>query len=384
MPGGSIGGREEAGYGSYGAVYRAHRTGRLFPKTVALKLARYPAEAHPFTSRQVLRVLAQVARALEATHATGGTHRDVKGDNVLVSPEGRVFLMDFGCGTWEGAAPLTEGLLAPGTKVYRSPQALRFHWNHRFGADTSYKATPADDVYALGVTAYRLCTGIYPPLATAPSIVGDDGRDTQEVWVPPSQLKPLAPALESLILRMLSDRPQDRGSPGELAAAMEAVAETAEADVLLGPSRSLVPVDIRSAPAPVSGQGDSGSLGLLPLAVGLLLLLSAILKVEGFWVPPSGMRDGGTGGVADAAVEESPANEVRASEPSELSLDMPKGPLPGQRRPPCPRNQTNIRGGCWAEFVQVSPPCGEGFYDWNGACYLPVLVLPRPNTSDPR
>ncbi|MDC0712196.1 serine/threonine-protein kinase [Stigmatella sp. ncwal1] len=426
-----------AGYGTYGAVYRAHRTGRLFPPPVALKVARYPDDSrfdreaellsriqhpgvprllgrgvwkggpngdrHPyvvmqwvegirlydwgkersFTSRQVLRVLAQAARALEATHAVQGLHRDMKGENILVSPEGRAFLMDFGCGTWAGAAPLTEGLLAPGTKIYRSPQALRFHWNHRRSAHAHYQATPADDVYALGVTAYRLCTGVYPPLATAASLVGDDARDTQEVLVPPSQLKPLAPALEGLILRMLSDRPQDRGSAGELAAAMEAAAATAgaEADVPLNlPSRSS---KVTSPPAAVPRHEGSWPAVLLALTVGCLLLMAEHVKWEGLWASPSLLEDGGTRGVADTALEGFPTSSVaQEPQPRGLSLDMLKEPLPGQRRPPCPRWQVSIRGGCWFEVLQASPPCGESAYDWKGACYSPVLAPPRPSTSD--
>ncbi|ADO74588.1 serine/threonine-protein kinase [Stigmatella aurantiaca] len=429
-----------AGFGTYGVVYRAHRTGRLFPQPVALKLARYPhdarfdreaellsriqhpgvprllgrgtwtrgprrerhpylvmqwveglrlykwAEEHPLTSRQALRLLAQTARALEATHACGGLHRDIKGDNILVGPEGQVFLMDFGCGTWEGAAPLTDGLLAPGTRIYRSPQALRFYRDHLRSNNSPYPATPADDVYALGVMAYRLCTEIYPPLATNLSVVGNDGRDAQEVRVPPSQLKPLAPSLESFILRMLCDTPQDRGSAGELAAAMEAAAATAgaEADEPLGTSRSAVPPEVTRPPTAVPRRsGGIWPAALLPSAAGLLILVSGHLKLEGRWAPSSSLSDGGTGGVADAAVEAIPVSSVpREPEPSRLSLDMPKEPLPGQSRPPCPRNQISIRGGCWVEIAQDSPPCGEGYYHWKGACYFPVVVPPRPSTSD--
>lgn len=60
------------------------------------------------SSRQVLNLLAQAARALQATHEAGGVHRDVKGGNVLVRPaDAWLFLMDFGAGNYEGAERLT-------------------------------------------------------------------------------------------------------------------------------------------------------------------------------------------------------------------------------------------------------------------------------------
>ncbi|SET91437.1 serine/threonine-protein kinase [Stigmatella erecta] len=411
-----------AGYGTYGAVYRAHKKGWRKGPLVALKLARFPedprfdreaellsrlhhpcvprllgrgcwktsgeGEAHPFLVMQWVeglrlydwakdhpqrlgqapRLLAQVARALAATHACQGLHRDVKGDNVMVSPDGRAFLMDFGCGTWKGAASLTEGALAPGTRSYRSPQALRFHWDHRRSRGVHYEATPADDVYALGVTAYRLCTGVYPPLATDPSLVGDDGRETLEVLVPPGTLAPMAPELERLILRMLSENPQDRGSAAELAAALEAVAD--------GPGRARPPMKL-------SDYGMAFPLLAICVAVGLLIMVSGNLDLEGVWAPPSVMSDAGTRGVADAAVEELPVSSVALeSKPGGLHLEMPKGPLPGQRRPPCTRAQIDIRGGCWFEVARAMPPCGEEAYDWKGACYAPAIASPRPSTSD--
>ncbi|SEM52725.1 Serine/threonine protein kinase [Stigmatella aurantiaca] len=427
-----------AGYGTYGAVYRVRRTRRILPQLVALKLARYPndlrfereaelltrirhpsvprllgqgtwkasphgdmhpyvvmqwveglrlydwAEERPFTSRQALRLLAQVARALEATHARQGLHRDVKGDNILVSPEGKAFLMDFGCGTWAGAPPLTEGLLAPGTKPYRSPEALRFQWEHRREAHTPYRATPEDDVYALGVTAYRLCTGIYPPPATDPSLVGDDARETLEVMRPPGQLKPLAPSLESIILRMLSENSQDRGSAGELAAALETAAATAgpEADKPLRPSGSRVAAEgiKRQTSEPRNG---CLPIVLPPLAAWLIILLAGNLNMAEHIAPPSSLEDRKAVSVADAAVEDSPVSSVaHEPEPSGLTLEMPKEPLPRQSRPPCPTNQVNIRGGCWFEVPQAPPPCGETYYEWKSSCYFPVIVPPRPRTSD--
>ncbi|WP_225411771.1 serine/threonine-protein kinase [Stigmatella hybrida] len=428
-----------AGYGTYGAVYLAHKKGWRKGPAVALKLARFPedprfdreaelltriqhpsvprllgrgrwrgsqeGEAHPFLIMQWVeglrlydwakdhpqpldhapRLLAQVARALAATHACQGLHRDVKGDNVMVNSEGQAFLMDFGCGTWKGAASLTEGALAPGTRIYRSPQALRFHWDHRRSQGMHYEATPADDVYALGVTAYRLCTGVYPPLATDPSLVGDDGRETLEALVPPGTLTPMAPGLEHLILRMLSENPQDRGSAAELAAALDAVADSSK----IGTHASVkvaAPVVLPRRARPAAKLSDYGMalpLVAISVTVGLLILVSGNLNLEGVWAPSSVMSDGGTRGVADAAMEEVLMSSMApASKPGGLHLEMPKEPLPGQRRPPCLRSQINIRGGCWVEVARATPPCEEGSYDWKGACYAPAAALLRPSTSD--
>ncbi len=110
------------------------------------------------TSREVLRLLAQVARALEATHAAGGVHRDVKGDNVRVSSEGHAMLLDFGACWLQGARPLTGAELPPGTEPYRSPQLLRIRRRWERGLEARYEARPEDDFYALGVMACYLLT----------------------------------------------------------------------------------------------------------------------------------------------------------------------------------------------------------------------------------
>lgn len=83
------------------------------------------------SSRDVLQVLAQVARGLVAVHATGAVHRDVKGDNIRVTRGGRAVLVDFGAGWFPGARPLTDTCAPPGTTAYRSPELLRFMWRSR-------------------------------------------------------------------------------------------------------------------------------------------------------------------------------------------------------------------------------------------------------------
>ena len=212
---------ERRGWGAYGAVYRAVDA-RDAPGPVALKLALHPGDArfareaellsrlrHPSVPRlldhgmlaaarrarptptspwsgwracpcmtgrgrsapprgRCSGVLAQLARALEATHAAGGVHRDVKGDNVLVrAADGQAFLTDFGSGHYLGAATLTSPPFPPGTPPYRSPEAWRSVRSPSSASAVPYAPGPADDVFALGVTAYRLVTGEYPP-APAP------------------------------------------------------------------------------------------------------------------------------------------------------------------------------------------------------------------------
>ncbi|HEX8703528.1 MAG TPA: serine/threonine-protein kinase [Myxococcaceae bacterium] len=159
--------------------------------------------------RQVARLLSKLAWALSAVHSEGGMHRDLKGDNVLVRlANNEPVLTDFGAGTWSGAAPLTV-LGPPGTPLYYSPERLRAHLNVLPPGSAS-GAGPADDVYALGVTAYRLLTDTYPFSEL------DEAHRTQErlrgrLPRAPHEVNPaVPPELSALVLRMLAALPEER------------------------------------------------------------------------------------------------------------------------------------------------------------------------------
>ncbi|WP_224247736.1 serine/threonine protein kinase [Hyalangium gracile] len=268
-----------SGLGTYGAVYRAEQVGTEAQGPVALKLGMYAedprfereaellsrlhhpsvprlldeghwrqpmgsvypylvmdwvegeplygwARRHAASSRQVARLLAQLAGALAAVHAVG-VHRDVKGDNVLVRlADQRALLMDFGSGHYPDARPLTPPPFPPGTPAYRSPEAWRFSLQPRQFPPVAYAPGPADDVFALGVTAYRLVTREYLPPAEPRQ--DEAGRwDLEEAeYRPPLELNPrVEPRLSALILRMLSLAPEARGTARELAEALEEVVE---------------------------------------------------------------------------------------------------------------------------------------------------------------
>ncbi|WNG50436.1 serine/threonine protein kinase [Archangium minus] len=175
------------------------------------------------TARQVVRLVLEVARQLVEVHRAGVVHRDIKGPNVLVRREdGRPVLVDFGVGTYVGAPEITNPLGLPGTRHYRSPEALRFRREH---AGEHSPARTSDDLWAVGVVLYWLLTGGYP----FDTEVGDEGAMAELILKqepePPHACNPRVPReLSELCLRMLEKRLEARFPDAEaLCATLEAI-----------------------------------------------------------------------------------------------------------------------------------------------------------------
>ena len=117
--------------------------------TVADRIRRGPVER-----ATALRWLDGAASALDAAHAEGVVHRDVKPGNLLLDEADRVAVGDFGIATAAWAASVTQPGIVVGTMAYLSPE-------QRTGA----AATPASDRYALAVVAHELLTGRRPGAA---------------------------------------------------------------------------------------------------------------------------------------------------------------------------------------------------------------------------
>jgi eukaryotic-like serine/threonine-protein kinase len=117
-------------------------------------------EGGPLDPAWTMGLIAQAARALAAAHAAGLVHRDIKPQNVLIDRDGQVKVTDFGIASAAGSAPLTRPGALIGTPAYLAPERAA-------GAP----ATPAADLYALGIVAYQCLTGRLPfegePLAVA-------------------------------------------------------------------------------------------------------------------------------------------------------------------------------------------------------------------------
>jgi serine/threonine-protein kinase len=208
---------------------------------------------HNATARQVAGVLREVARQVASVHAQQVLHRDVKGANVLVGPEGGPVLVDFGASTWRGAPRRTVGL-PPGSWYYRGPEAWRFVRERRPGAH--YEASVGDDVWALGVVLYHLLTGTYP-------FDGEDELALQDAVLthnpqPPHELNPRVPqALSELCLRLLEKQPGARLPHAEaLEAALAQAQETADAtwDVPLYPQAMAPPPEESVTLQPPTGE----------------------------------------------------------------------------------------------------------------------------------
>jgi serine/threonine protein kinase len=161
------------------------------------------------TPARTMALVAQAADALQAAHANGIVHRDVKPGNLLVRPNGTLVLTDFGIARSALVGQLTVAGSVLGTASYISPEQA-----------SGAVATAASDVYALGVVAYQCLSGHRPfDGATPIEIAMKHVRDTPRPL--PSDIPP---AVRAIVDRALAKDPAARWPT---AAAMAAVARQA-------------------------------------------------------------------------------------------------------------------------------------------------------------
>jgi eukaryotic-like serine/threonine-protein kinase len=110
----------------------------------------------PLDTARTMDIVAQTAAGLQAAHAAGLVHRDVKPANLLLDPDGMVKITDFGIANTVGSAPVTITGQVIGTPGYLAPERV-----------AGEQATPASDLYALGIVAYECLAGT-PPFAGTP------------------------------------------------------------------------------------------------------------------------------------------------------------------------------------------------------------------------
>ena len=169
--------------------------------------------------------IAQLADALDAAHAAGVLHRDVKPANVLLGKDDRLFLADFGIAKMrESQTGLTATGVVVGTPIYMAPEQAQGH-----------PASPATDRYALAVVAFEILSG-------RPPFDGDSALSLmhQHVSSPPPLLSArvagLPDGLDAVLSRALAKDPAAR--PPTCRALAEAVAAFAPAGITPPPGLS--------------------------------------------------------------------------------------------------------------------------------------------------
>lgn len=158
---------------------------------------------------RVLNIMAQTARALAAAHAQGLVHRDVKPGNIMITPDNRVKVTDFGIARLADQVPLTATGQVMGTAQYLAPEQA-----------TGQTATASSDLYSLGIIGYELLAGKRPftgesQIAIALAQVNDP---------PPPLPKTVPIPAQAMIMCLLSKDPAQRpANATTMASAIDAI-----------------------------------------------------------------------------------------------------------------------------------------------------------------
>ncbi len=170
----------------------------------------------PLAERTIARIGLPVLRGLCAAHRASVMHRDVKPANILVADDESIFLVDFGIAKIAGDSSLTGIRRLVGTTEFLAPERLR-----------GEEATPAADLWSLGVTLFYALEG-YSPFARR----GEWAQDAT-MWAilrddPPLPVRngPLA----DIIRRLLDKNPADRASAQDVSGVLRSVATAGESE----------------------------------------------------------------------------------------------------------------------------------------------------------
>jgi serine/threonine kinase PknH len=200
----------------------------------------------PIAPARAVAIVRQVASALDAAHEAGVIHRDVKPENILITRDDFVYLVDFGIANAATDEKLTELGTAVGTYAYMAPE--------RFTNDeVTYRA----DIYALACVLHECLVGSQPYPGDSVSVV-----ITAHLMGPtprPSEMRPGIPkAFDDVIARGMAKKPDDRyASAGDLAQAANDALTSRDQDqaatILERSTAATLPGQTATAVSPSSG-----------------------------------------------------------------------------------------------------------------------------------
>ena len=267
--------------------------------------------SRPIAPDQAALLVAQVADGLAVAHAAGIVHRDVKPANFLVTPDGRVKITDFGIARARGAASITDTGTIMGTPHYVAPEVAE-----------GREATPASDLYSLGIVLYEALSGVKPfegetPIAVALAHLRDEPRP-----LPATVPAPLRAIVESTMAKDPAQRPPDAATLAvalrHFAAGPDGHATTAMAGAAAAPISATrvmaTPPPAGTATTAIGSAPDSSGrrIGWLPVAATVL----AILLVVGIAYAATHGGDGTDQTTASNSTHSTPTAPARSTAPS--------------------------------------------------------------------
>jgi tRNA A-37 threonylcarbamoyl transferase component Bud32 len=286
----------------------------------------------PLDDSRTMAIVAQAAAGLQAAHAAGMIHRDVKPGNLLLAPGGTVKITDFGIAHTIGSAPLTASGELIGTPGYLAPERAM-----------GERATPASDLYSLGMLAYECLAGA-PPFRGTPLEVALAHRDRQLPPLPPS----VAVGVAALVMRLAAKDPARRPNDA---------AEVAVWAGLLRDGVGVAALQMWPEQPPVVGLFQRRTIVAYACVAVTVVVVIVLASVIGFAsspgpvaasAPPSsshgGGSDGGGGGDATAPPTRGPAASP-GQPPAARSV--------AKRRPAAPNPDVG-------PAVAVADPAGPG------------------------
>ena len=295
----------------------------------------------PLQPERAVAILQQVAAALDAAHAEGLVHRDVKPQNIIVTPADFAYLLDFGIAEAKGDTRLTTAGAQIGSFTYMAPE--------RFNDEAS---TPAVDIYSLACVLYEALTRETPfPTDSLEHLIA------AHISAPPprpSTVSPgIPPSLDDVIARGMAKEADERyGSAGALGrAAQRALQSTgptaaSEARTMAGPyantmagpyaswrppisaPRGYAPSGPPSGPTPVLSHGadDRSRQWVLPtvvIGVAAALLLGVIGVLIGLLVSKNSGQTAGSATTTPYAASAPGTTDYQTSQTPSSSQAVP-------------------------------------------------------------
>jgi len=230
---------------------------------------------------RVLSIIWQTAQALHQAHQAGLVHRDIKPGNLLITPEGQVKITDFGISRVTDQVPLTATGQVMGTVQYLAPEQA-----------SGKPASPATDIYSLGIVAYEALSGRRPFRGESQVSIAMAHIKEAPPELPGTIPEPVRKLVMSCIAKKAAGRPHNAEILAKAARALELGHDDEAMTYLPAPGAELSDTDTGSGPKntqpiPVMDQGIprkiwvmaiAGGVTLIALVIGSIALINAQLE----------------------------------------------------------------------------------------------------------